>query len=620
MTNGSRVRAGVVLCTMLGCLIGMTSAIAVPPGHDVAVNPHRSSDLPHDTERRGASSAMQSSAAGDTVFSLCPIGSVQFQPTAGGTDCWGWEAPDGTEYAIMGTYTGIAFVNANTMQVADEIPGPTNGCGSTRWRDIKTYQHYCYAVSECSGTNQGIMIMDMSFLPDSVRLVTSYSTASDFTSHNLVVDTATGFLYAVKRFYNGVRIISLANPVAPVELGFIATADCHDMYARNDTVWIAEGSEGTWSAWNLANKMSPQLIQRVSVPAPGYVHNIWPSGDGRHVVTTEETGFKTVKYWNVEDYNNVQLVGQYLAPSNLAHNAHMVGDTSVISHYESGVAIVDFSNPAAPVELALYDTYQSGEGPSFNGCWGTYPFTTSGKVYASNLNNRLYILEARTVITTDTIFGDTVATYPGGDVRVDVFINNHTPLSGINVPFAWSGPYNLTFDSVSTAGLRTDYFFQKTFTVFDPANKRAAYAVVLGSGQLPLPPGDGAVMSLFFSVPPDAAGASNPIDFSAFASTHPEVMAACLQFPLETSPAIVTLGASPCCIGTSGNVDQDAGEAVDLSDLIYLVNFLFLGGTGPSCLEAANLNGDAGGEIDLSDLIYFVNYLFLGGPGPASCQ
>ncbi len=620
MTSGSTARAVLAAGVALGALLCAPSTSAVPPGYDVGFGNQNASDVPGSGSRDALTAAADYTAAGDTVFSLCPIGIIQFSPAAGGTDCWGWEAPDGTEYAIMGTYNGITFVNANTMQVADEVPGPTVGCGSTRWRDIKTYQHYCYAVSECSGTNQGIMIMDMSFLPDSVRLVGAYSTASDFTSHNLVVDTAEGYLYAVKRFYTGVRIISLANPIAPVELGFIATPDCHDMYARNDTVWIAEGSNGTWSAWDLANKAAPQLIQRVSVPAAGYVHNIWPSGDGRHVITTEETGFKTIKYWNVEDYNDVQLVGQYLAPSNLAHNAHMIGDTAYISHYESGVAIVDFSVPGSPVELDLYDTYQSGESSSFNGCWGTYPFTSSGKVYGSNLDNRLFIMEARPVITTDTIFGDTVLTSPGSDVRVDVSINNHSPLTGINVPFSWSGPFNLTFDSVSTAGLRTDYFFQKTYTVFDPVNHRAAYAVVTGSGQLPLPPGSGPVMSLYFSVPPGAAGDSNLVDFSAFSSTIPEIMAACLQFELETSPAVIELGAPPCCAGTAGNVNQDAGGAVDLSDLIYLVNYLFLGGPEPACEQAANVNGDAGGAIDLSDLIALVNFLFLGGAGPAACQ
>lgn len=74
-----------------------------------------------------------------------------------------------------------------------------------------------------------------------------------------------------------------------------------------------------------------------------------------------------------------------------------------------------------------------------------------------------------------------------------------------------------------------------------------------------------------------------------------------------------------CCQGMTGNANGDAEDLVDLSDLIYIVNYLFVGGPAPACIEEANINGDSGGEVDLSDLIYLVNYLFLGGAAPATC-
>jgi hypothetical protein len=77
--------------------------------------------------------------------------------------------------------------------------------------------------------------------------------------------------------------------------------------------------------------------------------------------------------------------------------------------------------------------------------------------------------------------------------------------------------------------------------------------------------------------------------------------------------------ACECCQGSTGNANNDASDAVDLSDLIYLVNYLFLGGPAPVCVEEANTNGDVGGSVDLSDLIHLVNFLFLGGQSPALC-
>lgn len=74
-----------------------------------------------------------------------------------------------------------------------------------------------------------------------------------------------------------------------------------------------------------------------------------------------------------------------------------------------------------------------------------------------------------------------------------------------------------------------------------------------------------------------------------------------------------------CCTNPTGNVNNDPADNVDLSDLIYLVNYLFLGGPAPACPAEANTNGDALCAVDLSDLIYLVNYLFLGGTAPANC-
>ncbi|MEW5874170.1 MAG: choice-of-anchor B family protein [Candidatus Zixiibacteriota bacterium] len=313
--------------------------------------------------------------------------------TFGGTDCWGWTGPDGTEYAIMGTAPGISFVNVTTLQEVGTVTGPISGCGSVRWRDIKTYRNYCYAVSECTGTNQGIMIIDMQWLPDSVHYVGSFIFNNENRSHNLSIDTAAGFLYAIKQNYSGFRVISLANPVAPVELPYVNTVDLHDVFARNDTVWAAEATRGTWSAWDMSNKNSPQLIARVSVPNPGYVHNIWPTVDGRYAVTTEETANKTIKVWDTQDWQNVALVAEYIAPSNLAHNVHVFGNYVVTSHYESGLHIADVSIPECPETVASFDTWPT-DNSNYNGCWGAYPFTANGMMYASNLNGKLFILQS----------------------------------------------------------------------------------------------------------------------------------------------------------------------------------------------------------------------------------
>jgi len=64
-----------------------------------------------------------------------------------------------------------------------------------------------------------------------------------------------------------------------------------------------------------------------------------------------------------------------------------------------------------------------------------------------------------------------------------------------------------------------------------------------------------------------------------------------------------------------GDVNGDG--KVNVSDVIYLVNYLFKGGPLPIPeLLVGDVNGD--GKVTVSDVVYLINYLFKGGP-PPSC-
>jgi hypothetical protein len=78
----------------------------------------------------------------------------------------------------------------------------------------------------------------------------------------------------------------------------------------------------------------------------------------------------------------------------------------------------------------------------------------------------------------------------------------------------------------------------------------------------------------------------------------------------------VTLESATEVMFVCGDINGD-GSNPDISDLVYLVDFMFIGGAAPPVLEAANVDGV--GDIDISDLVYIVDYMFNGGPGPV-CQ
>jgi hypothetical protein len=61
-----------------------------------------------------------------------------------------------------------------------------------------------------------------------------------------------------------------------------------------------------------------------------------------------------------------------------------------------------------------------------------------------------------------------------------------------------------------------------------------------------------------------------------------------------------------------GDVNGDG--VINASDVVYLINYLFVGGPAPTPLQAGDATSD--GLINASDVVYLINYLFIGGPPP----
>jgi hypothetical protein len=91
-----------------------------------------------------------------------------------------------------------------------------------------------------------------------------------------------------------------------------------------------------------------------------------------------------------------------------------------------------------------------------------------------------------------------------------------------------------------------------------------------------------------------AGGQSSPI--GAGTSTHYKLMAGYV------------------CASFVQRGDVTADGLIDASDLVYLLNYLFIHGPEPIPLEAGDASCD--GIVDASDVVYLLNYLFVHGPQP----
>lgn len=62
--------------------------------------------------------------------------------------------------------------------------------------------------------------------------------------------------------------------------------------------------------------------------------------------------------------------------------------------------------------------------------------------------------------------------------------------------------------------------------------------------------------------------------------------------------------------------DADGSAAVNISDAVYLISYIFAGGPAPNPLESAD--ADCSGTVNISDAVYLISFIFSGGPAPCA--
>jgi hypothetical protein len=88
---------------------------------------------------------------------------------------------------------------------------------------------------------------------------------------------------------------------------------------------------------------------------------------------------------------------------------------------------------------------------------------------------------------------------------------------------------------------------------------------------------------------------------------HSETTAVDQDFAL-----VATTTYKPIC----GDANNDG--IISVSDVVYLTNYLFIGGPEPVPMKCVgDVNGN--GIVDISDVVYLINYLFINGPAPGGC-
>ncbi|MEL6670257.1 MAG: choice-of-anchor B family protein, partial [Bacteroidota bacterium] len=386
-------------------------------------------------------------------------------------DIWGYVAPDGTEYAIVGLVDGVSIVSLadpdNIVEVAS-IPGQFS-----TWRDMKTFGEYAYVVADQGNSTEGLTIIDLTDIANGNISFTNnqYEIPGAGTferAHNIYIDVTKGqALIAGSNASNGILFFDIAStPGEAIYLTTVGTNYSHDTYLNNGILYNSDVFNGVLTLWDVNDIFNPVQLSATTTPF-AFTHNAWSTADNSVVFTTDERANAPVAAYDISDSSDPILLDEYrpiysLNTATIPHNTHVLDQYLITSYYTDGVTIVDASKPDNMIEVANWDTWSGGPG-GFNGCWGAYPFLPSGLVLASDISSGLFVLEveykraARLEGTiTDAETGEPIN---GVDVAIQAAQDNLGMTNALGIystGLADAGTYQVTFSHPDYNSLTLD--------------------------------------------------------------------------------------------------------------------------------------------------------------------
>lgn len=332
-------------------------------------------------------------------------------------EIWGWESPAGREYAIMGGLAHTYFIDITDPRDPELVAKKPGRGKEAIHRDYATYQHYCYAVTdELPGA---LRIYDLQYLPDSVPLIYD-KTELGQKVHNVFQEDERLYLLANDLFKKGAEpvsypmsVLSIEDPEDPELLSHmiadsvsppISIRYVHDAFVRNDTVYASGEGQGLYII-DYTDPEDPELVSAIrDYPFQGYNHSSWLTEDGQTMVMADESHGKPLKIYDVSDPANPEYqapIGVSTDVRSIPHNPLVKDDLAYVSYYHEGLQIFDISDPQDPTRFLsdqTYPQYPLDTIRGYEGCWGVYPFFSSGTVAASDMTNGLHLYRVDTLV------------------------------------------------------------------------------------------------------------------------------------------------------------------------------------------------------------------------------
>lgn len=295
----------------------------------------------------------------------------------------------GNEYGLIGAYSGTAiYALDNDYPELGFIEGP-----GSNWREITVLGDYAYVVTEGLGEGEGLQVIYLGDLPESVQLVNTLD--STFQKGHIIqkaIFEETPYIYvAGTNTTTGVHIFDCSDPELPVEVGVYNPGYyIHDVHIRGNLMFAAAIFNNLVDIVDISNPEAPEAISNFEDPG-SFTHSFSTSPDLKYIFIADEKDGYPMRIWNIEDIYDPYEVGTYTANlSSLVHNPYTNGIFTTITHNTEGLRILDSRDPELVFEVGYYDTYE-GDSGGFFGLWSACPYLPSGRIIGADRTRGLMV-------------------------------------------------------------------------------------------------------------------------------------------------------------------------------------------------------------------------------------
>lgn len=303
-----------------------------------------------------------------------------------------WAAADGQDARVH-----VLDISDPANPVLDEtlfLPAPNTSASP---QDVKVGDGLLFVGLE-SDPNDSVAIYDVR--DPANRTFLTYVTVPGFTTvHNLFYES--GFMY----LFSGTSLVIVDltsfdpdNPpagdidTAKWVLNNVGTSFIHDITVAGGRMYVAAWDSGLW-VYDVSDVANNAPVFMGSV-AGDNTHSMWPTSDGKYVVTGEERSGGGILVFEMTESKGLltfalrDSLAFPVGEASSVHNQVIVGNRLYNSWYAKGLQVFDINPTTGALEfVASFDTSDSGLGN-----WGVYPLPGSNRVVLSDGNEGCYIV------------------------------------------------------------------------------------------------------------------------------------------------------------------------------------------------------------------------------------